>query len=180
MSKKAFFLDRDGVVIRQVHYLHKPEDVVLESTVPEALKYIHSKGALAIVITNQSGVARGMFTLDDVHAVHRRITELLAPYGEKIDGFYICPHHPDYTGPCSCRKPEPGLFLAAEKEMDVDLANSFMAGDKYSDLESGISAGLKQSVLLTTGYGQKYIQKARENNYPVADTLLEAVRQLLG
>ena len=117
MKKSAFFLDRDGVVIRQVSYLHTPEQVELETGIPEALRRIHDSGALAVVVTNQSGVARGMFTREDVEKVHARIQELLAPFGERIDGFFTCFHHPDFTGPCACRKPAPGLFLEAAERL---------------------------------------------------------------
>lgn len=179
MSKKAFFLDRDGVVIRQISYLHEPALVELEKNVPQAIKKIHEAGMLAVVLTNQSGVARGMFTMEDVELCHRRLQELLAEYGEKIDGFFTCCHHPDFTGECSCRKPAPGLFLAARDELDIDIAGSFMAGDKFSDLESGRNAGVKRSILLKTGYGEKYISRALDAGFEVADDLLEAVEKQL-
>ena len=178
MSKKAFFLDRDGVVIRQISYLHDPALVELEKNVPRAIRRIHEKGMLAVVLTNQSGVARGMFTEKDVELCHARLQELLAAYGEKIDGFYTCCHHPDYTGECTCRKPAPGLFHMAAEELDIDISGSFMAGDKFSDLESGRNAGVKQSVLLETGYGEKYISRAEEAGFAVAADLLEAVEKL--
>ena len=178
MSRRAFFLDRDGVIIRQVSYLHDPELVELEKNVPEALRRIHDRGMLAVVVTNQSGVARGMFSREDVERVHARIQELLSAYGEKADGFFTCFHHPDFTGPCSCRKPAPGLFLSAAAELDIDIAASFMAGDKFSDLESGRRAGVRQSVLLMTGYGPKYAEQAREAGFPVAEDLLCAVNNL--
>ena len=132
---------------------------------------------LAVVLTNQSGVARGMFTEKDVELCHQRLQELLGAYGEKIDGFYTCCHHPDFTGECSCRKPAPGLFIQAAEELDIDIAGSFMAGDKFSDLESGRNAGVKQSVLLKTGYGPKYIQKALDAGFDVCSDLLEAVEK---
>ena len=179
MSKGAFFLDRDGVVIRQVSYLHDPDQVELEKSVPEALRRVHDMGMLAVVVTNQSGVARGMFTREDVKRVHDRIQTLLAAHGERIDGFFTCFHHPDFTGPCACRKPAPGLFLAAAEALDIDLASSFMAGDKFSDLESGRNAGVRQSVLLMTGYGPKYVDRARESGFPVAEDLLCAVNKLV-
>ena len=177
MAKKAFFLDRDGVVIRQISYLHDPALVELEKNVPEAIRKIHEKGMLAVVLTNQSGVARGMFTEKDVELCHERLQELLSAYGEKIDGFYTCCHHPDFTGPCACRKPEPGLFIQAAEELDIDTAASFMAGDKFSDLESGRNAGVRQSVLRETGYGQKYVQKALDAGFDVCSDLLEAVEK---
>ncbi|MBQ9502244.1 MAG: HAD family hydrolase [Lentisphaeria bacterium] len=180
MKKSAFFLDRDGVVIRQVSYLHDPELTVLEKNVPEALGRIHEKGMLAVVVTNQSGVARGMFSKEDVEKVHARIQELLAPYGERIDGFFTCFHHPDWTGPCACRKPAPGLFLQAAEALGIDLSSSVMAGDKFSDLESGRNAGVRKSYLLMTGYGPKYADRARTEGFAVTDDLLSAVEDLFG
>lgn len=180
MKKSAFFLDRDGVVIRQVSYLHDPEQAELEKNVPEALKRIHEKGMLAVVVTNQSGVARGMFSKEDVEKVHARIQELLAPYGERIDGFFTCFHHPDYTGPCACRKPAPGLFLEAAEVLGIDPGSSFMAGDKFSDLESGRNAGVRRSYLLMTGYGPKYAERARAEGFSTADDLLAAVQDACG
>ena len=177
MAKKAFFLDRDGVVIRQISYLHDPELVELEKNVPQAIRKIHEKGMLAVVLTNQSGVARGMFTEKDVDLCHQRLQELLAQHGEKIDAFYTCCHHPDFSGECSCRKPKPGLFVAAAQELDIDTASSFMVGDKFSDLESGRNAGVKQSILLETGYGLKYIQKALDAGFDVCADLLETVEK---
>ncbi len=179
MSKKAFFLDRDGVVIRQISYLHDPALVELEKNVPQAIRKIHENGMLAVVLTNQSGVARGMFTEKDVDLCHGRLQELLAEYGEKIDGFFTCCHHPDFTGECSCRKPAPGLFFEAAEKLDIDIKNSFMAGDKFSDLESGRNAGVKQSILLKTGYGPKYVSRAAEAGFEVAEDLLEAVEKHL-
>ena len=134
---------------------------------------------LAVVLTNQYGVARGMFTEQDVELCHERLQALLAAEGEQIDGFYTCCHHPDFTGACSCRKPAPGLFLQAAEELDIDIAGSYMAGDKFSDLESGRNAGVKQAVLLKTGYGPKYIQRAEEAGFDVASDLLEAVEKYL-
>jgi len=154
--------------------------VELEKNVPEALKRIHERGMLAVVVTNQSGVARGMFSQEDVEKVHAKIQTLLAPYGERIDGFFTCFHHPDYTGPCACRKPAPGLFLEAAESLGVELRSSFMAGDKFSDLESGRNAGVRRSFLLMTGYGPKYADRARSAGFAVADDLLAAANDALG
>lgn len=107
---KAFFLDRDGVVVKQVHYLCDPEQTELEKNVVTAIRRMHELGYLVVVVTNQSGVARGKFTMKEVEAVHGKITQLLAAEGEKIDAFYICPHHPEYDGVCDCRKPAPGCW----------------------------------------------------------------------
>ena len=100
--------------------------------------------------------------MNEVEAVHRKISELLALENEKIDAFYICPHHPDYGSSCSCRKPEPGLIMQASTELDIDLAASIMVGDKLSDVKCGRNASLKASLLISTGYG------AGERNKPEA------------
>ena len=168
--KKAFFLDRDGVVIEQVHYLHDPEQVKLIPGVAETLKEIHRRGYLAVVITNQSGVGRGYFTMDDVKKVNARMEELIRQEnGEYLDGIYICPHAPDVE--CQCRKPLPGLFIQAKAELDIDLAASVMVGDRRSDLISGQNAGCSRSFLVRTGYGAGEEKEGRAAGFTVCDDL---------
>ena len=116
IKNKACFFDRDGVVNVEVDYLHEAEKTVLENGIVEALELAHQNGFLAVVVTNQAGVARGKYPEEDIHKVHAKIQELLAVHGEKIDAFYYCPHHPEHTGSCSCRKPEPGMLLQAAKD----------------------------------------------------------------
>ena len=119
---KAFFLDRDGVVNVEVDYLHEPEKTVLENGIAEAVKAIHAHGFLAVVVTNQAGVARGKYPEKDIFAVHEKLQELLfAACGEKIDAFYYCPHHPEFSGECNCRKPNPGMLLQAAEQYNIDL-----------------------------------------------------------
>ncbi len=175
--KKAVFLDRDGVVIKQVHYLHRAADVELESGVGVGLKKLHDAGFGCFVVTNQSGVARGMFTLADVEEVHAEIRRQLQKFGTDIDGFYICPHHPEYDGDCDCRKPKPGLIFRAAAEHDIDLANSFMAGDKAADVVAGRNAGCRQAYLVLTGYGKKEQDKLPAGTPIAADfpALVEAI-----
>ena len=172
---KAFFLDRDGVVVEQVHYLCDPKETRLEKGVAEAIRRMHSLGYLVVVVTNQSGVARGKFTMNEVEAVHCKISEPLAQENEKIDAFYICPHHPDYGTPCSCRKPEPGLIMQAAKDLDIDLAASIMVGDKLSDVKCGRNASLKASLLISTGYGAGEHSKPEAANVDFVHNLNEAV-----
>ena len=172
--KKAVFLDRDGVIIEQVAYLSKPEQVALVPGAVEALRLIHRRGDLAVVISNQSGVGRGYFTAADVDAVHDRIQELLAQSGEKVDEFRYCPHAPDEA--CSCRKPSPEMILKAAERFGIDVRASLMLGDRMSDLECGVNAGCAKSVLVRTGYGAEQEPKAREAGFAVADDMLAAVR----
>ena len=175
MKRKAFFLDRDGVVVKQVHYLCEPEKTELEKNVVTAIRKLREKGYMVIVVTNQSGVARGKFTMKEVEAVHRKIEELLAAENEKIDAFYICPHHPDYDGKCDCRKPEPGLILRAAAEHDIDISSSVMVGDKLSDVKCGENAGVRFSLLISTGYGSEELLKPGAENVLFVHDLEEAV-----
>ena len=173
--KKAVFMDRDGVIIEQVAYLSSPEQVALIPGAAAALKLIHAHGDAAVVISNQSGVGRGYFTADSVEAAHARIQELLAPYGEKVDAFYFCPHAPEEH--CTCRKPQPEMILRAARELGIDVASSLMLGDRMSDLECGVNAGCKQSVLVRTGYGAEQEPKVAAAGFAVADDILDAVRK---
>ena len=126
--RKCCFLDRDGVANVEVDYLHEVEKTVLEEGFADTVKAAHANGYLAIIITNQAGIARGKFPLEDIYKVHDRIQELLAEQGEKIDAIYFCPHHPEYSGECNCRKPAPGMILKAAEEWNIDLSESLMIG----------------------------------------------------
>ena len=175
--KKAVFLDRDGVIIEQVAYLSRPDQVALIPGAVEALGIIHRHGDCAVVISNQSGVGRGYFTAADVDAVHARIDELLAERGEYVDGCYYCPHAPDEK--CSCRKPSPEMILRAAERFGIDVASSLMLGDRMSDLECGVNAGCA-SVLVLTGYGAEQAPKARAAGFAVARDMLDAVQKFYG
>jgi D-glycero-D-manno-heptose 1,7-bisphosphate phosphatase len=157
MPRKAVFLDRDGTLIEEVNYLAHPEQVRLLPGAANAVRELNNAGILAIVVTNQAGVARGYFPESRIAEVHSRLTELLAEHGARIDGFYHCPHHAtegagEYRVECECRKPKPGMLLTAAREWDVDLARSWMIGDKPSDAEAGIAAGCR-AILVQTGHG---------------------------
>jgi len=176
--KKAVFLDRDGVIIEQVAYLSRPDQVVLVPGAAEALRLIHRHGDLAVVISNQSGVGRGYFTAADVDAVHDRISELLAERGESVDAYYYCPHAPDEA--CTCRKPSPEMILQAAARFGIDVGASLMLGDKFSDLKCGVNAGCAKSVLVLTGYGEEQAPKARDAGFSTARDMLAAVREFYG
>ena len=179
---RAFFLDRDGTVNEEISFLHRPEDAVLIPGVAEAIRKIHAAGFLAVVVSNQSGVARGMFPPSDVEAVHARIQWLLLRQGADAtaDAWYYCPHHPEITGECGCRKPRPGMLLRAAEDLGIDLKRSFMVGDRMSDLRAGAAAGCAASLLVTTGYGAKLTEDARAEGFGVAPDLTAAVGILLG
>ncbi len=183
--RKAIFLDRDGVVNEEVDFLHRPEDVILIPGLGEAIGKIHAAGALAVVISNQSGVARGMFGMDAVKAVERRICELLRQTGSDVpDAFYYCPHHvkgtvPEFSFECDCRKPKPGMFLQAIREWEIDPARSCMIGDRLTDLQAAKAAGCADGVLVETGYGKNLVSQAAAEGWHVEPSVLEAVEYLL-
>jgi len=150
--RPAVFLDRDGTVIEEVGHLGEPERVAILPGVPAALRGLSDAGFALVLVTNQAGVARGMFTEEDVAAVNARTAELLAAEGVSLDGIYHCPHHPDFTGPCDCRKPEPGMLKSAARDLDLDLGASWMVGDHPSDAGAARAAGARP-IIVRTGHG---------------------------
>ena len=150
--RPAVFLDRDGTVIDEVGHLGEPDRVVVLPGVPAALRKLVEAGYALVVITNQAGVARGYFTETEVAAVNERTASLLEEEGVRLDGTYHCPHHPDFTGPCECRKPLPGMLLRAARDLDLDLPRSWMVGDHPSDAAAGHAAGAR-SIMVRTGHG---------------------------
>jgi len=162
-EKRAVFLDRDGTINVEKDYLFRPEEFEFIPGVPEAIRRLRERGFLVFVVTNQSGVARGYFTLEAVNHLHDHIQQQLRILGTEIDGFFICPHHPTegqgaFRRDCECRKGQPGMLLQAAAEHSVDLGNSFMVGDKMADLEAGRAAGC-HPLLVLTGYGEKELAK---------------------
>lgn len=147
--KKAVFFDRDGTLNVDVHYLHRIEDFQWMPEAVEAIAYCHQQGYLVVVVTNQSGVARGYYEEADVVRLHQWMNEELARQGvAPIDGFYYCPHHPkaavpEYAVDCDCRKPKPGMLLTACRELGIEAKLSLMVGDKPRDVECGEAAGAK-------------------------------------
>ena len=145
---RALLLDRDGTLIVEKHYLRDPDLVELIPGVIETIARFRDAGFKIIVVTNQSGVARGLMTDDDVRAVHAKILNL----GAAVDAFYFCPHGP--VDGCPCRKPLPGMAIQAASEFDLDLSNSIVVGDKSADLQLGANIG-SRTVLVRTGYGRE-------------------------
>jgi D,D-heptose 1,7-bisphosphate phosphatase len=155
----AVFLDRDGTINEEVGYLDRIEKLRLIPGAAEAIRLINASGMKAIVVTNQSGVARGILAESFVAEIHARLREMLRAEGAFLDGVYYCPHHPtegrgDYLRTCDCRKPAPGLLLRAAEELQLDLARSYMVGDTLKDIEAGTRAGAK-GILIRTGYGKE-------------------------
>ena len=165
--RSAVFLDRDGTLNEEVSYLSHPEQLRLIPGTLEALRQLQAQRYLCIIITNQSGIARGYFSERELNEVHGELRQMLRAAQADVDAIYYCPHHPTsgqgvYRSDCSCRKPQPGLLLQAAKDFDIDLANSYMIGDKASDLLAGIAAGC-HTILTLTGYGRQS-QNSLENN----------------
>lgn len=142
MNKVAFF-DRDGTINVDVNYLYKIEDFRFINGMPQFIKKFNDWGYKVIVVTNQAGIGRGYYTEEDMHKLHDHINEELARIGAHIDAFYFCPHHPDFTGSCRCRKPEPGMIEQAIKDFDIDVTQSVLFGDKPWDIEAGKKCGIK-------------------------------------
>jgi D-glycero-D-manno-heptose 1,7-bisphosphate phosphatase len=149
--KSAIFFDRDGTLILEKNYLHRAEDVTFFPGALQGLKRLFDAGFPLIMVTNQSGVGRGYFTLQDVENVHAFIAEKMKAEGFSMQRVYIAPESPDQ--PSRGRKPSPAFLLDARDELDVNLAQSYMIGDKVIDLQSGWNAGVKKSILVRTGYG---------------------------
>jgi mannose-1-phosphate guanylyltransferase/phosphomannomutase len=159
--RPAVFLDRDGVLVREVDLLRDPDQLELLPGATNALRRLNQAGWLTVVVTNQPVVARGLCDLHTIERIHRKLETLLGSEGAFVDAIYFCPHHPDRGFPdenpafkiaCNCRKPEIGMVQAAQKDFNIDLSHSFLIGDSTTDLQTGHNAGLR-TVLVATGYG---------------------------
>jgi D-glycero-D-manno-heptose 1,7-bisphosphate phosphatase len=181
----AVFLDRDGTLIEEVGYLDRPEKVSLYPYTVDAVRALNRAGLVTVVVTNQSGVARGLFTEAIVDDVHRHIASLLAAGGARIDAYYYCPHHPagdvlEYAVTCDCRKPGRGLVDRAVRELGVDPLRSFVVGDRWVDVGLARRSG-GRGILVRTGYGALEEQHPLDGLIPdaVADNLIEAASWIL-
>jgi D-glycero-D-manno-heptose 1,7-bisphosphate phosphatase len=169
------FLDRDGTVIVDRHYLHDPADVVLEDGAVAGLRALVAMGAIPVIVTNQSGVGRGMFGGDAVRAVHDRLDQMLRAADVAIAGYYFCPHAPDDG--CACRKPKPGMAIDAARELSLRLDDAIVVGDKMSDLEFAQGIGAR-GILVKTGKGMDCADRARDAGFDVVDDLAAVARLL--
>ena len=156
MTKAAVFLDRDGTLNVDKGYVHRIEDWEWIPGAIGAITMLKKAGFLVIVITNQAGIARGYYDEADMTHLHAIINMELQKHGATIDGFYHCPHHPEFGAirECECRKPMPGMIDKASQDFDIDLGRSWLVGDKASDIQAGLATGIK-SILVLTGYGNK-------------------------
>jgi D-glycero-D-manno-heptose 1,7-bisphosphate phosphatase len=173
--RKAIFLDRDGVINVDIGYLHKIEDLVLTHRLVDALKIFKSLGYLIIIVTNQSGIARRYFTVDQLNLFHDELKDVLAKEIDSniIDRIYFCPHHPDFNEKCDCRKPRPGMLLEAKNYFNIDMKNSYMVGDKESDMLAGQSAGVDNLVGISDSKSLVGSTIMYQNTYQLAKFLNE-------
>jgi D-glycero-D-manno-heptose 1,7-bisphosphate phosphatase len=181
-------MDRDGCLTEEVGYVNHPSRIRLLPRTAEAVRRLNRAGVAAVMVTNQTGIARGYFTEETLHAANSRMREALEAGGARLDGLYVCMHHPSegeppYRAECDCRKPRPGLLHRAAAELGLDLRASVMVGDKFSDVAAGHAVGAA-GVLVLTGYGRgeweyaRHVQDVKPDH--VAEDLLDAVEWALG
>jgi D-glycero-D-manno-heptose 1,7-bisphosphate phosphatase len=185
--QRAVFIDRDGTISEEVGYINHPSRFRLFPYSAAAIKLLNDNGWLAIVITNQAGVARGYFAEDMIQTVHETLRQDMAATDARIDAIYYCAHHPSVGEPpyrldCDCRKPKPGLIRRAADEFGINLAESWMVGDRYSDIELARNAGVN-SAFVMSGYGRGEWEHQRQNwDYQpdlTANHLLDAVKRII-
>lgn len=183
-ERKAVFIDRDGVLLKKVDLLHRVGDVELYPFSAPALKLLNQSDHLAVLITNQPVIARGLCTMEELDTIHKKMETLLGRESAKLDGIYFCPHHPDGGFPgevpefkiaCTCRKPDIGMIQKAAKAFNIDILGSYFIGDSFRDIECGINAGMK-TIGVRTGDG---CMDAKNPPDHMADNVLDAVRLIL-
>ena len=187
MAKSAVFIDRDGTISEEVGYVNHPSRFRVFEYSSEAIKKLNDAGWLAILVTNQAGVARGYFSEDVITEVHNRLNAELAGQNARLDAIYYCAHHPSVGEPpyrldCDCRKPKAGLIKRASADFEIDLSNSWMVGDRYSDIELAANAGVRSAFVLSGyGRGEWEYQRISWKLKPdlVAEDLLEAVNSIV-
>ncbi len=189
-KNRAIFLDRDGTINEEVGYIERLDRLVIIPAAFEAIRLINLNGFKAVVVTNQAGIAKGLFNEAFVMQTNERLQEFLGQKGAAIDAFYFCPHHPTegvppYRQVCDCRKPAPGLFYQAARDMDIDLTGSFMIVRPLPGHGSGPSGGVK-GVLVKTGYGADVLENiGPDQETPegkpdhIAENILKAVHWIL-
>ncbi len=179
MTDGAVFLDRDGTILEEVEFLHDPAAVRLLPGAAPAIRRLNDARWPVVLVTNQSGIARGLYGVQDFYAVQRRLDDLLRASGARLDAVFFCPHHPDFTGACECRKPGTKLFRDAGTQLGgIDFAHSWFVGDRVSDVTPALTlAG--HGVLIETGYGTDHASEARTLGIPVVTDLTAAVEMIL-
>ncbi|MDQ3473334.1 MAG: HAD family hydrolase [Acidobacteriota bacterium] len=188
MKRPAVFIDRDGTISEEVGYINHPSRFRVFPYAARAIKLLNDQGWLAVIITNQAGVARGYFSESMIETVHNNLQQELREEGARVDAIYYCAHHPTvgelpYRQECDCRKPKPGLVTRAIKDLDIAVEQSWMIGDRYGDIELARNAELR-SALVLSGYGRGEWEHQRSlwKHQPdlVAENLLEAVESIIG
>jgi D-glycero-D-manno-heptose 1,7-bisphosphate phosphatase len=181
MTRPAVFLDRDGTLLEEAGYLDRLERLVFFPYTIDAVRLLNRAGFAVVVVTNQAGIARGIFKESFVAEAHRHVAERLAAGGARVDGFYYCPHHPEavveaFRRDCDCRKPKPGMLTRAAADLGLALDRSFVVGDRWHDLEAGQRVGAR-TLLVRTGYGRTEEASPKPHLRPsaVADNVIEAV-----
>jgi histidinol-phosphate phosphatase family protein len=177
-GRAAVFLDRDGTLIEDRHYLRDPTQVHLLPGAAQAVRRLNLAGLATVVVTNQSGIARGRLTEADYAATTARLEELLAADGARLDGHWHCPHLPELTGPCDCRKPGPLLYRQAAAALGLDLSRSWWVGDRLRDVQPAERFG-GRGILVRSGQGVVDAALPAANAWPAAADLLAAVRLIL-
>ncbi|MCD4784579.1 MAG: HAD-IIIA family hydrolase [Candidatus Eremiobacteraeota bacterium] len=183
---KAIFIDRDGTINKEVDFLSQVEDIEIIPRCVDAIKLMNENGFLVIIISNQSGIARGYFDNLDSLNIFSEIISRLKEKGASIDNFYYCPHHPEgkvkeFSIKCDCRKPAPGMFLEAREDFNIDFSQSFAIGDRIRDIMPAIQLGCK-GILVKTGYGGKEMSKKDEWTLTpdfIAEDLYDAAKWIL-
>lgn len=166
--RPAVFLDRDGTVIVEESYLDDPDGVHLVPGAADAMRRLRGAGFVLVIVTNQSGIARGLYSLSDYEAVAARLEEVLQGLGVAPDATRFCPHHPDRSGPCGCRKPDTGMHRSAAEELGIDLQASYYVGDKRTDVLPARALG-GQGILVRTGYGAEQEAEVGDDVWVVDD-----------
>ena len=177
-GKRAVFLDRDGTILVDPGFIHRPSAARLLPGAAEAIRRLNQAGFLVITVSNQSGIARGLYTEADYVAVQRRLVELLASHDAHLDAAYFCPHLPEVTGPCACRKPGTKLFLDARAAFDLDLTRSVWVGDRLSDVAPARALG-GRGILVETGNGAEHRDQAAALGVTVVADLLAAADEIV-
>ncbi len=173
------FLDRDGTIIHDANYIRDPNDVVLLPGAAAAIARLNRAGVIVVVVTNQSGIARGWLSTDDYESVRQRIDDLLAPEGARIDATYVCPHLPEITGPCDCRKPALKLFRDAITDFGIDPGAAVFIGDRWRDIAPAGALGGRPIFLDVASSPPADRQRVRAEGLEVAHSLGEAVDRFL-
>jgi len=177
-GRRAVFLDRDGTIIEDVAYLRDREQVRLLPGAANAIRRLNTSGLLAIVVTNQSGIARGLLSRNDYQLTERRVDELLAQDGAKLDAHYFCPHLPELTGPCDCRKPGALLYRQAAEQFHIDLGRSWWVGDRMRDVLPADALG-GRGILVLSGPSQADAGDEKPSRFPQVSDLAGAVELIL-